>query len=291
VIKLAVAAQDWQALWEETIAESSYNKRRADLSETDWINFFIDSCWKNEKNHFNSILNFDALLSDEDFLVEFDKLKRFVNRDSTVIDIGAGIGRLAIPIARIADKVTVLEPSKTNLMFLQENAKRTGVNNLVYAESLWSDFAIHEKYDLVFSVWSPAIRDPSSLLKMHQASKGYCALVTSAAPYGNTDFLDHVYPLIRNEPYNPIYSYIHIMSALNKHGIYPNVETWNAHAEITHENMDKALNYWKAFLVYYSDVTEEMEEKLRQYYQSRMNPDGTYNYSSNGVACMIWWHV
>jgi hypothetical protein len=35
-----------------------------------------------------------------------------------------------------------------------------------------------------------------------------------------------------------------------------------------------------------------MEDKLRQYYRPRMNPDGSYTFNlKGGVACMIWWHV
>jgi len=288
VILLAATVDSWQSLWEETIAESSYNKRRPDWTEMDWLNFINDFCLKNISK---SILNFDTLRTDKKFLAEFDRLKRFVNKDASVLDIGAGIGRFAIPLAMLADKVTAIEPSRTCQKLMRENAINAGVGNLEYAECLWSDFDISEKYDLVFSVWSPAIRDPPSLLKMHKASKGFCALITAAAPYGNIDFFHCIYPMIWNEPYKFIYSYAHIISTLYQHRIYPNVETWKAEVEMKYANIDEALNYWKASLMYYSDVTEEMDRKLRQYYYSHMNPDGSYCYPTKGVACMIWWHV
>jgi hypothetical protein len=43
--------------------------------------------------------------------------------------------------------------------------------------------------------------------------------------------------------------------------------------------------------MYYSDVTGEMEDELRDYCRSKMNPDGSYHYPTKGVACMIWCHV
>ncbi|MDD1760737.1 MAG: class I SAM-dependent methyltransferase [Methanothrix sp.] len=293
VILVAAAVFNWQVLWEETVAESSYNKRRSDWSEMDWVNFINDSCWQNrkKKNISSTVLNFDALLKDEKFLVEFDRLKRFVDKDTSVLDVGAGTGRLAIPLARIADKVTVLEPSHTNQKLMRDNAVLAGVDNLEYIESLWSDFEIPEKYDLVFSVWSPAIRDPPSLLKMNQASKGLCALITSALPYGNMDFLNLIYPLVRKEPYKYVYNFAHVITTLYQHGIYPNIETWKAEAEMKYETEDEAVSYWKPLLMYYSDVTNEVEEMLRDYYRSRMNHDGSYCYATEGVACMIWWHV
>lgn len=290
---MSAAVPNWQSLWEEAVAQSSYNQRRPDWTELDWVDFINDSLWQNKKkkNTSNLVLDLDTLLKDEKFLAEFDRLKRFVDKDSYVLDVGAGTGRLAIPLARIAGKVTVLEPSHTNQKLLRENAERAGVDNLEYIECLWSDFEIHEKYDLVLSAWSPAVRDPPSLLKMHQASKGRCALITSALPYGNMDFLNLIYPLVRKEPYKYIYNFAHIITTLYQHGIYPNVETWKAEAEMNYETMDEAVSYWKPLLMYYSDVTNEVEEELRDYYCSRMKPDGSYCYATEGVACIIWWHV
>jgi len=292
VILVSATVPNWQALWEEAVAQSSYNQRRQDWTELEWVNFINDSLWQNKKkkNISSSALDLDALLKDEKFLVEFDRLKRFVDKDTSILDVGAGTGRLAVPLARIAGNVTVLEPSHTNHKLMRDNADRAGVD-LEYAEYLWSDFEIHEKYDLVFSVWSPAIRGPSSLLKMHQASKGRCALITSALPYGNMDFLNLIYPLIRKEPDKYVYNFVHIITTLYQHGIYSNVETWKAEAEIKYETEEEAVSYWKPLLMYYSDVTGEMEDELRDYCRSKMNPDGSYHYPTKGVACMIWWHV
>lgn len=293
MVLISAAVQNWQALWEETVAESSYNQRRSDWTEQDWINFINDSIWQNrkKKNISSPVQDIESLLKDEKFLIEFDRLKRFVDKDASILDVGAGTGRLAIPLARIAKKVTVLEPSHTNQKLIRENAGYAGVDNLKYIESLWSDYKPLEKYDLVFSVWSPAIRDPPSLLKMHQASKGICALITSAAPYGNMDFLNFIYPMIRKEPYRYGSSFAHIITTLYQHGIFPNVETWKGKAEMKYETEDDAVGYWKLLLMYYCDVTREMEEGLRDYYRSRKKPDGSYRYPANGVACMIWWHV
>jgi hypothetical protein len=105
------------------------------------------------------------------------------------------------------------------------------------------------------------------------------------------DFLNLIYPLIRKDPYKYVYNFAHIITTLYQHGIYPNVETWKAEAEVKYETEEEAVSYWKPLLMYYSDVTGEMEEELRDYYRSKMNPDGSYRYPTEGVACMIWWHV
>ena len=136
---MLAAVPNWQAIWEEAVAQSSYNQRRPDWTELDWVDFINDFLWQNKKkkNISSLVLDLDALLKDEKFLVEFDRLKRFVDKDTSVLDVGAGTGRLAIPLARIAGKVTVLEPSHTNQKLMRTNADRAGVGNLEYIECLW----------------------------------------------------------------------------------------------------------------------------------------------------------
>lgn len=69
------------------------------------------------------------------------------------------------------------------------------------------------------------------------------------------------------------------------------METWKTESITEYGNLDEALSYWKMFLMNYTTVTDDMEEPLRAYYRSKMNPDGSYHYPTKGVACMIWWHV
>ncbi|GAB6266146.1 MAG: class I SAM-dependent methyltransferase [Methanothrix sp.] len=284
---MTVITQNWQSLWEETVKESSFHNRRTDLSEREWLNFLAEFYYKKSGDKFGQSNESKRY----EFIAELNRLKRLVGRDSTVLDIGAGTGRLALPLAKIARKVTVLEPAELSMIQLRKNAVRERIENLGFIECLWSDYSILDKYDLVFSAWCEAIRDPSALLKMHQTSKGYCSIVMNATPYGGDDFFNSIYRLVMNEQYKPICSCIHIISTLYQHGIYPNMETWKTESVTEYGNLDEALSYWKMFLMNYTTVTDDMEEPLRDYYRSKMNPDGSYRYPTEGVACMIWWHV
>ena len=63
-----------------------------------------------------------------------DPLLQFVvekiNSQSTVIDVGAGSGRWAIPIAKIAKCITAVEPSDIMLSMLRENIATANLNNI-----------------------------------------------------------------------------------------------------------------------------------------------------------------
>ncbi|MFC1935893.1 class I SAM-dependent methyltransferase [Chloroflexota bacterium] len=55
----------------------------------------------------------------------------------TVIDIGAGVGRWTVPIARKVEKVTAVEPSSGMREVLRERLASLGVTNVTVAETPW----------------------------------------------------------------------------------------------------------------------------------------------------------
>jgi len=97
--------------------------------------------------------------------------------------------------------------------------------------------------------------------------------------------------LITGEEFKPPGNYLNIVTKLYDYGIYANLETWKFDVEKKYQTMEEAVEIRKPNLACYTNVAEWAEEKLRQFYRSRMNPDGSYVFSIKGVACMIWWHV
>lgn len=285
---MIIISQNWQPIWEETICRSSLIQRRTAIFEKDGINLSAESWYKN----YYCKLNLDDLQKKPEFETELSRLKRFINKDSSVLDIGAGLGRLAIPLAKEVRKITAIEPARVYMNIMKDKAARDEVGNIEFSEELWSDFPLQEKYDLVYSTWSPAVSDPAALMKMHEASRGYCALEFVASPLNVWDFTGQIYPMIMREEFRPPGNYLNIITTLYDYGIYANLETWRFDKEVNHQNMEEAVEIWKTNLGSYTNVTEEMEEKLRQFYRSRMDPDGSYTFSlKGGVSCMIWWHV
>lgn len=281
-------SHNWQSIWEETIEQSNLNNRPKNLSERERLNFFADISLKK----YGGKLNQTDPKKKVEFEAELNRLKRFINKESSVLDVGAGYGRVAIPLAKEVRRMTVVEPAHPSMNRLKENARQEGVSNIIFAEDLWSDFHHQEKYDLVYSTWSPAVRDPVALMKMHEASRGYCALELGATPVHRWEFFGQIYPIVTGEAFRLPGNYLNIITTLYDHGIYANLETWETDGEIKYSNMQEAVDNWSVQLGSYINVTDEMVEKLRQFYQSRMNPDESYIFSLNGGAsCMIWWKV
>ena len=72
-----------------------------------------------------------------------------LTKQSKVLDIGAGPGVLAIPMARFVDHVTALDASPGMVDLLKENAKSSGLDNINCIVGRWEDV------DPVSDLWSP----------------------------------------------------------------------------------------------------------------------------------------
>lgn len=82
-----------------------------------------------------------------------DILKSLVQPGDTVLDVGAGTGRYALPLARVARRVTALDPSPAMLARLREKMRVQGISNIDLLESTLEDAEL-APHDLVLAAWS-----------------------------------------------------------------------------------------------------------------------------------------
>lgn len=283
---MSATSQNWQAIWEESIKHSNIYNIRSDLSEKDRLNLSADSWYR----HYDSKQSQDDPQRKHMLDEEMNRLRRFITKDSSVLDIGAGFGRLAVPLAKEVRKLTAIEPAGAYRNAMVERATREGVGNMEFSEDLWADFPLHDKYDLVYSTWSGAVKDPASLMKMHEASRGYCALELGASSSKEEDF-DKIYAMIMGEELRYPGNYLNIITTLYDHGIYANIETWEHDSMIKYQTIDDAVELRRNGLEAYTQVTDDMIEQLRQFFRTKMNPDGSYTLRVKRFLCMVWWTV
>lgn len=97
----------------------------------------------------------------------------------SVLDVGGGSGRYALPFAKKAKRVTMTDISTNMLKFAKENAEKENLHNLDYLKVDWAAADLdalgwNNKFDLVFTSMCPATRRKDGIDKMIAASKGYC---------------------------------------------------------------------------------------------------------------------
>jgi len=77
-----------------------------------------------------------------------NRLMTWVDEDSTVLDVGGGAGRFAIPLAKRCRKVTLVDPSAAMLETLQKASAEAGVENITSAHANWEEAEV-EPADMV----------------------------------------------------------------------------------------------------------------------------------------------
>ncbi len=107
-----------------------------------------------------------------------------VDHGTTVLDVGAGAGRFAIPLAAAAGAVTAVDPTPALLALLREDAAAAGLTNLRIVESTWEDAAV-EPADIVLcaNVVTPIADIGPFLRKLDAHATQRCYVVTRATAF------------------------------------------------------------------------------------------------------------
>ncbi|MEM7800056.1 MAG: class I SAM-dependent methyltransferase [Chloroflexota bacterium] len=80
-------------------------------------------------------------------------IRALVLPSDRLLDVGAGAGRFALPLAQSVQQVTALDHARPMLTILQQRAAEQKIENVTTIESAWED-AVVEPHDVVLAAWS-----------------------------------------------------------------------------------------------------------------------------------------
>ncbi|MDA0676380.1 MAG: class I SAM-dependent methyltransferase [Chloroflexi bacterium] len=131
-------------------------------------------------DHWNKLAHRFAPV-DRESAFEDETLKavlKYVRPSDTVLDVGAGAGRLAVPLAERCKHVTAVEPSPAMRERMAEQAKAWGVDNLTIIGSSWEDATVEPADMVICSHVLYTVRDIGEFLrKLVSAAKREVVLV------------------------------------------------------------------------------------------------------------------
>lgn len=212
--------------------------------------------------------------------------------DSTVLDVGGGAGRYALPLALRCKQVTVVDPSPSMLDALRESAADAGIENVVAVQAGWEEAEV-EPHDLVLCanvVYGVAEIGPF-VRKLAASARDQVAIVL---------YMDA--PLSRM---SPIWNEVHgekrvdmpglpeLLPVLWEMEVYPNVEMLPpATGTRTLPNLETAIAMARHFL--YIEANSEKDRRLREIAPQFVveTPEGiTMRGGSERPQGVVWWRV
>ncbi len=101
-----------------------------------------------------------------------------IDSDTTVLDVGGGAGRFALPLSTRAKHVTVIEPSDEAVGMLQERAAEAGLSNITVMTERWEDADV-DAADLVLCslVLHHVPEGAAFITKMQERAAGRIAVI------------------------------------------------------------------------------------------------------------------
>ena len=204
----------------------------------------------------------------------------------TVLDIGAGTGRFAVPMAMVAREVTAVEPSPNMSAILLENAAAEGVSNLRLVETGWEDADV-EPHDVAFC--SHAMYTNPDMVgfvrKMEAKARSACFLLMRVPSHDG--ILAELCTKILGQPHDSP-NFVLGYNVLYSMGIYANVMMEPFMRPWTNRSLDDALDRARRHLRLGEDASHD--DMIRETLSRRLTlRDGEYVWPDGMRSALAWW--
>ena len=186
------------------------------------------------------------------------RLRRVIEPTSTVIDVGAGTGRFALPLAAEVQHVTAIDPSEAMLAILARDAGRLGTTNVTGVRATWEE-AVTAVADVVFSAFVlTLVPDGRSFVTKLDATAGRHVFLYLGAYCGDA-VLDPLWRHFHGEPRVPGPSYLDALAVLRELGIAPDVKVVEIANRRRFKTIDEAVEHYREALLL-ADTAEARRE-------------------------------
>jgi 2-polyprenyl-3-methyl-5-hydroxy-6-metoxy-1,4-benzoquinol methylase len=272
---------NWNALWRELveIKTKSHQRSRAGTEQE-------EDAWCKRAQEFKEGVR--RRWAKPDSSREF--ILAQISSDSTVLDIGAGVGAWSALLARKARQVTAVEPSPSMIEVMQESLTEEGIFNVKIVQGSWPDVEI-EPHD--YSLCSHSMYGYPDLTgfvrRMVEKTTKTCFLLLRAPTLDGvrSEAARHIWGQPLDSP-----NFTIAYNILLQMGIYANVlmEDTGLWKPRKNASMEEALMDLKRYLNL--DDKTEHEPYLRELLRQRLIlRAGTYFWPTEVRSALVYWQA
>lgn len=278
----------WAKLWQEARENSPVTRRRCRSEEE-----MVDN-WNRRARWFARRTGNEQGRKRQKAVLDMLKRKGALGPGMKVLDIGAGPGNYAIPMARMCGQVTALEPAAEMVKILEDRARAEQVDNITVMQRTWQEVRVEEdglagQFDLVFASMTPGVQDPETLQKMIAASKKFCYLSSFSGRRWGKPYRDLWQRFFNEDMGDSPGDIIYPFGFLYAMGYRPDLSFFTVH-RVNEEPVEEAVENLSRFFWSYMDITPEVKQVIEQYVAERAQ-NGIFYTETNFCHGMMLWRV
>lgn len=207
----------------------------------------------------------------------------------SILDVGCGVGALAIPLASHVKQVTAIDFSEAMIEHLDRRCQAMGIANIRTSHTGWEDDwdeAGIGTHDVAIASRSLVVNDLETAIRKLDKAARTRVLIASPAGDGPMDrrALEAV-----GRPFQKGPDYIYVYNILHEMGIYAHVSILHSEEERTFGNPEEALAIYRTLI---DNLTPEEDARLIAYLsQELILRKGVWalRHPNPTQWALIWW--